>query len=251
MKSHRKIAIPKLTNIHKNDGLETHHHITDEREVSTKKEMAKDLCLIFTDIISVQFIQKDGSSSLVKGCWCRPCRLALHKLGRKEDSSPDSQRDNAVFIAKEGKQKAFHTGGNSSCHAHIRQHFKLYQERCKEANIPEHHWAIPHPIWNKMEAEQQGIKSSTQGTLDSMVKKPTGPQVFTHENVLHMVTQFIAIDDQVSLAVASREVVHLMRLCLPVALHGKQNHVPKLPSGHEAKILIAQFANYSQCGESF
>ncbi|KAH9973657.1 hypothetical protein BGW80DRAFT_1123557, partial [Lactifluus volemus] len=55
------------------------------------------------------------------------------------------------FIEKEGKRKAFHTGGNSSCCVHIHQHYTLYQEQCKEANIPEQHWAIPCPIWNGME----------------------------------------------------------------------------------------------------
>jgi hypothetical protein len=107
-------------------------------------------------------------------------------------------RDDPAFINKEGKRKAFHMGSNSSCHAHIRQHFKLYQERCKAENISEHHWAIPRPVWKEMEA-RQGNKSSKQGTLDqSMKKKSTEPTTFTRENLLHMITQFVAVDDQVS-----------------------------------------------------
>ena len=105
------------------------------------------------------------------------------------------------FIEKEGKWKAFHTGGNSSCRAHIRQHYKLYQERCKEANIPEQHWAIPRAIWNGMEEEQRRKKAPGQGTLDFVVMKLVGPQVFTRENLLHAVTQFVTINDQVRLTV--------------------------------------------------
>ena len=54
-----------------------------------------------------------------------------------------------------------------------------------------------------MEEAQKGIKSAKQGTLDSLIKKPTGLQMFTRESLLHMVTQFIAVDDQVSPAVKS------------------------------------------------
>ena len=122
--------------------------------------------------------------------------LLLIKEGRKLTKT---KRDNVEFIEKEGKQKAFHTGGNSSCHAHIRQHYILYQERCKEANIPEQHWAILCPIWNGMEEARRHKKVPRQGTLDSSVTRLVGPQVFTHENLLHMVTQFVTIDDQVRL----------------------------------------------------
>jgi len=110
------------------------------------------------------------------------------------------KRDDAVFIKKEGQRKAFHIGSNSSCRAHIRQHYKLYQERCKEANIPEQHWAIPRPIWNEMEearTRDKNRKVSKQGTLDLTVTKLVGPQVFTRQNLLHAVTQFVTVDDQV------------------------------------------------------
>jgi len=81
------------------------------------------------------------------------------------------------------------------------QHYKLYQERCNEANIPEQHWAIPHAIWNGMEEEQRCKKAPGQGMLDSLVMKLVGPQVCTHENLLHVVTQFVTVDDQVRLVV--------------------------------------------------
>ena len=54
-----------------------------------------------------------------------------------------------------------------------------------------------------MEEERRGGKKGglmTQGTLDGSLversEKPV-PLVFMHENVLHAVTQFIAVDDQV------------------------------------------------------
>jgi hypothetical protein len=104
-----------------------------------------------------------------------------------------------VFVQKEGKQKAFHTGSNSSCRVHIRQHYKLYQRKCKEANIPEHHWAVPRLIWNEREVSQKHGK--VQATLDLAVTKLVGPQVFTRKNLLHVVTQFVTVDNQVRLIV--------------------------------------------------
>jgi len=52
------------------------------------------------------------------------------------------------------------------------------------------------------------------------VKKSTElePITFTRENLLHMVTQFVAVDDQVRLIVEMTLKFTLMRLCLPVAL---------------------------------
>jgi len=44
-------------------------------------------------------------------------------------------------------------------------------------------------------------KGAKQGTLDLMVTKVVGPQVFTHENLIHATTQFITVDDQVRLTI--------------------------------------------------
>jgi hypothetical protein len=104
-----------------------------------------------------------------------------------------------VFVQKEGKRKAFHTSSNSSCRVHIRQHYELYQRKCKEANIPEHHWAVPRLIWNEREVSQKHGK--VQATLDLAVTKLVGPQVFTRKNLLHVVTQFVTVDNQVRLIV--------------------------------------------------
>jgi len=114
---------------------------------------------------------------------------------------PSFDRNDEEFTTKYGKRKAFLTGGNSSCRQHIRQHYPIYQERCKEANIPEHHWAMPRPLWREMEEERKGKVDpetpGTQKTLDgALVKKPP-PLVFAREDVLHKVTQFVAVDDQV------------------------------------------------------
>jgi len=49
-----------------------------------------------------------------------------------------------------------------------------------------------------MEDKRMGKKVGGQETLDGFIGKPAGPIVYTCENVLHVVTQFIAVDDQVS-----------------------------------------------------
>jgi hypothetical protein len=106
-------------------------------------------------------------------------------------------RNDEEFVKKNGQRKAFFTGSNSSCRQHIRQHYPIYQKRCKDAKIPEDHWAIPRPLWREMEEAKKGKKAVKQGTLDgTLVEAPTIP-VFTRENVLHMVTQYVAVDDQV------------------------------------------------------
>jgi len=109
------------------------------------------------------------------------------------------KRDSVEFTKKEGKRKAFHIGGNSSCRVHIRQHYQLYQQRCKEENIPENHWAIPRSIWNARKEPQKLGKGTGQATLDLMVTKLVEPQVFAREKLLHAVTQFITVDNQVRL----------------------------------------------------
>ena len=43
-------------------------------EVPTKKDKAKDIGLVFTDHISVHFIQKNQTAVLEKGQWCKLCR---------------------------------------------------------------------------------------------------------------------------------------------------------------------------------
>ena len=79
------------------------------------------------------------------------------------------QEDGATFefIKSNGKRKAFHQGGNSSRRFHIRQHFKVYEEKCKQADIPVNHWAILRHLWKAMEdekaAEKQGHMTKKEG----------------------------------------------------------------------------------------
>ena len=111
-------------------------------------------------------------------------------------------RGDEHFIKLNGKCKAFFKGGNSSCHLHIRQHFKLYKEKCEEKGIPMHHWAIPWTLWKEMEeekeAEERGrlTKKQQQQRLD--FKTATRPREFTRTGTLHAVTMLIATNYQVS-----------------------------------------------------
>jgi hypothetical protein len=75
--------------------------------------------------------------------------------------------------AKENVRKAFFTGGNSSCRAHIRQHYDTYKTRCKEGNVPENHHAIPRHIYREMKGDKKA-KGGVQTTLDGMLEKTAG-----------------------------------------------------------------------------
>ncbi|KIK78170.1 hypothetical protein PAXRUDRAFT_90381, partial [Paxillus rubicundulus Ve08.2h10] len=72
-----------------------------------------------------KFVISDGTVEILVSRWCTIC---------KEDNR---------FVAKNGKRKAFHVGGNSSCRQHIRGHYELYCEQCTEEKIEENHHAIP------------------------------------------------------------------------------------------------------------
>lgn len=114
-------------------------------------------------------------------------------------------------------RKAFHKGGNSSCRLHLRQHYKIYEQRCKEADIPINHWAIPREIWKVMQAEKesekQGVqtKKKIQQGLD--FENVTGPHEFTRAGVLHAVAKLIASNNQV--CCQSHSLLHnfLLRTC--------------------------------------
>jgi hypothetical protein len=114
----------------------------------------------------------------------------------------DSQRhrEDVRLMKKESLRKAFYTGGNSTCRAHIRNHYDVYKMRCQKENIPENHHAIPRPLWKRMQADKKQVKLMTQTKLDVAVHLVNRPQTFTREGVLHAVAQFIACDDQVRLS---------------------------------------------------
>lgn len=92
-------------------------------------------------------------------------------------------------------RKAFHIGGNSSCRAHIRQHYELYKKRCKDGNIPENHHAMPRVLWKELQEKKKGMH---QGKLSAVFETVKSSVDFTREGVLHAVARFVACDDQVS-----------------------------------------------------
>ena len=135
------------------DGMDKRHHITIPAEVNTQKEKVKDLRLIFSDKVKVQFTAKDGTISTLVGWWCNPCKYIINSSICKEVNSL-SIRANPEFTNAEWKWKVFHTGRNSSCQSHICQHYELYKDLCKQGNIPEQHWAIPCSIWNEWKSHR-------------------------------------------------------------------------------------------------
>src|ERR1700678_4689284 len=84
-------------------------------------------------------------------CICRNIKPNLRTCGR----------DDKKFVAKHGKRKVFHIGGNSSFRAHLRQHYEIYKKRCEEKGIPINHWAIQRTVWKKME-ETRGRSTKKQ-----------------------------------------------------------------------------------------
>jgi hypothetical protein len=135
-----------------------------------------------------------GTRCLEDGGVCHASECQLHTCDI--DCSPNDRTDGNV-VKNGGLRKAFFVGGNSSCRSHIRQHYQLYQQRCKDANIPENHHAIPRQLWKEMN-EEKTRKGKTQAKLDNMIKRAQGPREFTRESALHAITQFIACNDQVS-----------------------------------------------------
>ena len=137
-------------------------------------------------------------------------------------------RDDPAFVAKHGRRKCFHLGGNSSCRTHIRSHYDVYKDRCEAENITVNHRAIPREIWKAMEAAKKA-KKGKQGTLQ--FTKVQGPQEFTREGVLQSVAKFIVCDDQVEVTTKKRK--HQTD-DEPVFGRSKQGHVPELFDFHAA-----------------
>jgi hypothetical protein len=132
---------------------------------------------------------------------------ALFASELSHNESPDNAyltlvRADDSFIKSQGKRKAFHKGGNSSCRTHIRQHYQLYAQKCEEGNVPVHHWAIPRDTWRVMEeekdAEKRGQLTEKQKQQQLSFEKVTGPREFTRAGVLHAVTKLIATNNEVS-----------------------------------------------------
>ena len=95
-----------------------------------------------------------------------------------------ANREDKIFMQKYGKRKAFHLGGNSSCHQHIRIHYKEYQQCCTEGNIPENDHAVPHEILEKQRQAKVGTEVGSQTSLDNMFPKGRILHAFSREVVL-------------------------------------------------------------------
>jgi len=104
-------------------------------------------------------------------------------------------RADGELVKKHRKRKAFHTGGNSSCRAHIRKHYELYKQQCKDGDILENHHALPRPLWKELQEAKKNPKVMQQGKLDGVIKTIKSPLEFTREGVLHAVAKFVACDD--------------------------------------------------------
>jgi hypothetical protein len=124
-------------------------------------------------------------------------QVNINDLLSQSNKSLTKDRADVGFVNKQGKRKAFHVGGNSSCRAHIRRHYQLYKQRCKDGNIPENHHAMPRALWKELQEARKNPKAMQQGKLDGAFKATKGPVEFTREGVLHAVAQFVACDDQV------------------------------------------------------
>ena len=57
----------------KSDGLEDQHRLTIGEAVVSKKDMAQDVLLIFSDRIAVKFTT-DGNAKTLIGRWCGVCK---------------------------------------------------------------------------------------------------------------------------------------------------------------------------------
>jgi hypothetical protein len=78
---------------------------------------------------------------------------------------------------------------------HIHQHYDIYKERCKTANIPKNHHVIPQHIYRQMKVSKKG--GAVQSTIDGELKKPEHAKPYMREGVAHAVAQFVACDNQV------------------------------------------------------
>lgn len=151
------------------------------------------------DKVTVKFKIGPDQYDKEMGRWCNICKWVLHN--RKRMCCSLWCRNDEEFLKLNGKRKTFHKGGNSSCHFHICQHYKVYEERCNSANIPVNHWVIPQPIWKAMEEEKaikkrgRVSKKQSQQLLD--FKLVVGPREFRRAGVLHAIVVLIVTNNQV------------------------------------------------------
>jgi hypothetical protein len=97
-------------------------------------------------------------------------------------------------VKAKGVRKAFFSGSNTSCRQHIRQHYTIYQQRCREEGLTENYRAVPPQIIKQRELSKSPKK---QTTLNDIVIKEKRPAEFSQEGILEVVAKLITCDDQV------------------------------------------------------
>jgi hypothetical protein len=104
-------------------------------------------------------------------------------------------------VKSKGLRKAFFVGSNTSCRQHIRQHYAIYEQRCREQGLTENYRAVPPQILKEREAMK---KPKKQTNLDGVVIK-SRPADFSRDRILEAVAKLIACDDQVCQFLLLRE----------------------------------------------
>jgi hypothetical protein len=174
-------------------------------EKAVKAESSKDLLTIFTDWTEVKFVRKDGSFELLKGHWCMVCKSVSSSYRLNRLAAHLIIRGDMAFVTKQGLRKCFHVGGNSSCRQHIHSHYEPYKSQCDKGGLRVNDWAIPRPLWRKMEEERiQASRGVNKGAnLDDHFEQKSAPKTFTREAVLEAVAKHIVCDDQVACSMAA------------------------------------------------
>lgn len=149
-------------------------------------------------------------------------------------------RGDRELIKQVGEQKMFYTGGNSSCRAHIWQHYELYKQCCKDKDIHENHHVLPHQLWKQLEEIKHNPKAKSQAKLDGAFEMVDQPLHIMWEGVIEAVGKFVACDDQVSVQSISTKHWYWPRSL--GAGRGKQGDISQLPRGDEAKGQNCGFA---------
>jgi hypothetical protein len=98
------------------------------------------------------------------------------------------------IVKAKGVRKAFFSGSNTSCRQHIRQHYTIYQQRCREEGLTENYQAVPPQIIKERELSKSPKK---QTTLNDIVIKEKRQAEFSQEGILEVVAKLITCDDQV------------------------------------------------------
>lgn len=118
------------------------------------------------------------------------------------DDLPDI-RDISDKAKGKGRERAFYTGGTSTCRGHIASyHYEEYQARCKAKGCEEQHRAVPTEVKEARQAQADAAagRDPNAGTLLGMgFTDRVGPTEFTRESILEHAAKFIVCHNQVSM----------------------------------------------------